>query len=405
MQRLLVPVDVQPRGQKNSRPRDGSEELQSNECMTDHDTSSIIDTFDESIEAVTLRKKIKMSKTGCQIQNAESTRRQLISEFEDISLVSSSDSETTLSIDDDADSLTDIPSTLVWAPIKQWKRTKDSIMWPSQVIDQALCVPNGMLVEVSGFPPLVAGKTGQILVQYFNRDKLGWVDKAQLKLFQEIGRKPKDCAMSARLRKAVNKAVRMLKIEGAKNENRLLSTFSTFEVCSDVEAHETDLKKSKFKILKAGKMERGKTSTKRNGISSSPKLKLKMTKATQKISDATLLQEMDEAFHTDQSKILDSSSLKLTKRRLKAIKSEPVMTEKAKKARKQVSWEQSSVSEKEAQMESLKVSNSRFFPKLSKYAFGNLTISNSIMCFKQCVRNLKILFTNMKQEMATNQRR
>jgi hypothetical protein len=72
---------------------------------------------------------------------------------------------------------------------------------------------------------------------------LGWVDKAQLKLFQEIGRKPKDCAMSARLRKAVNKAVRMLKIEGAKNENRLLSTF---EVCSDVEAHETDLKKSKF---------------------------------------------------------------------------------------------------------------------------------------------------------------
>lgn len=346
MQRLLVPVDAQPRTKKTSR----SEELQSKEWTTDHDSSSISEFSDKSIEAATLRKKIKLSKTECQIQNSESTARQLISEFEDIALVSSSDSESTLSIDDDADSLIDVPSTLVWAPIKG--KGGGSIMWPSQVIDQAL-MPDG---KVSGCPPCVAGRKGHILVQYLNRDKLGWINKSQLKLFRENQRgNPKDSTMSARLRQAVNKARRMLKMEEADNANRLSSSL---EVRNDVEVHETD-KRSKVKILKARKMEGGKQPTKRIGKSSSTKLKGKISRATRTISDATFLQKMDE-------KIVDSSSLKMAKRQLKAIKSEPEMTKQATKAKKKVSCEQTSASEQEPQMESFLVSDFDISFKISR---------------------------------------
>jgi hypothetical protein len=352
MQRLLVPVDAQPRTKKTSR----SEELQSKECTTDHDSSSICEFSEESIEAVTLRKKIKLSKTECRIQNSESTARQLISEFEDIALVSSSDSESTLSIDDDADSLIDAPSTLVWAPIKG--KGGSSIMWPSQVIDQAL-MPDE---KVSGWPPCVAGRKGQILVQYLNRDKMGWINKSQLKLFRENQwGNPKDSTMSARLRQAVNKARRMLKIEGADNANRFSSSL---EVSYDVEVLETN-KRSKVKILKARKMEGGKPPTKRIGKSSSTKLKGKIPRATHTISDATFLQQMDEKMHDEQSKVSNSSSLKMTKRQMKAIKSEPVMTKKATKAKK-VSWEQSSASEQEPQMESFLVSDFDISFKISR---------------------------------------
>jgi hypothetical protein len=342
MLRLLVPVDAQQRTKKTSR----SEELQSKKCTTDHDSSSISEFSDESIEAVTLRKKIKLSKTECQIQN-ESTARQLISEFEDIALVSSSDSESTLSIDDDADSLIDAPSTLVWAPIKG--KGGSSIMWPSQVIDQAL-IPDG---KVSGCPPCIAER--HILVQYLNRDKLGWINKSQLKLFRENQRgSPKDSTMSARLRQAVNKARRMLKMEEADIANRLSSSL---EVRDNVEAHETD-KRSKVKIVKARKMEGGKPPTKRIGKLSSTKLKGKISRATRTISDATFLQKMDE-------KIVDSSSLKMEKRQLKAIKSEPEMTNQATKAKKKVSWEQSSASE-EPKMESFLVSDFDISFKISR---------------------------------------
>jgi len=146
MLRLLVPVDAQQRTKKTSR----SEELQSKKWTTDHDSSSISEFSDESIEAVTLRKKIKLSENRMPDSKCKSTARQLISEFEDIALVSSSDSESTLSIDDDADTLIDAPSTLVWAPIKG--KGGSSIMWPSQVIDQAL-IPDE---KVSGCPPCIA---------------------------------------------------------------------------------------------------------------------------------------------------------------------------------------------------------------------------------------------------------
>ena len=110
-------------------------------------------------------------------------------------------------------------------------------------------------------------------------------------------------------------------------------------------------------------MDGGKPPTKRIGKSSSTKLKGKIPT----ISDATFLQKMDEEMHTEQSKILISSSLKPKKRQLKAIKSEPVMTKKATKAKKKVSWvEQSGASEQEPQMESFLVSNFDFYFKISR---------------------------------------
>jgi len=105
-------------------------------------------------------------------------------------------------------------------------------------------------------------------------------------------------------------------------------------------------------------MEGGKPPTKRIGKSSSTKLKGKISRATRTISDATFLQKMNE-------KIVDSSSLKMAKSRLKATKSEPEMTKQATKAKKKVSWEQTSASE-EPKMESFLVRDFDISFKISR---------------------------------------
>jgi len=96
-------------------------------------------------------------------------------------------------------------------------------------------------------PPLHCRKTYS--VQYLNRDKLGWINKSQLIVPRKSEGKPEDSTMSARLRQAVNKARRMLKMEEADIANILSSSL---EVRDDVEVHETD-KRSKVKIVKAEK--------------------------------------------------------------------------------------------------------------------------------------------------------
>ncbi len=177
MQLAIVPeTPVEPRKQRKKRSRT------SEECASVNDESSCL----EEAEASTLKKRQSIStaaalepskhskaKLGAaQIQDLQLTAKNLIRSFEEIDLVSSSDTESILSIDDDeiSEGVTFEPATLVWATIKGFH------MWPSQVVD---------LQTVCDKKVLKGGKEGQILVYFFGKHKFGWQSKSQLKLFFE----------------------------------------------------------------------------------------------------------------------------------------------------------------------------------------------------------------------------
>ena len=177
MQLAIVPeTPVESRKQRKKRSRT------SEECASVNDESSCL----EEAEVSTLKKKQTVStaaalepskhskaKLGAaQIQDLQLTAKNLIRSFEEIDLVSSSDTESILSIDDDeiSEGVTFEPATLVWATIKGFP------MWPSQVVD---------LQTVCDKKVLKGGKEGQILVYFFGKHKFGWQSKSQLKLFFE----------------------------------------------------------------------------------------------------------------------------------------------------------------------------------------------------------------------------
>ena len=177
MQLAIIPeTPVESRKQRKKRSR------KSEECASVNDESSCL----EEADASTLKKRQTVStaaalepskhskaKLGAaQIQDLQLTAKNLIRSFEEIDLVSSSDTESILSIDDDEspEGVTFEPATLVWATIKGFP------MWPSQVVDLQTDCDKKVLKD---------GKEGEILVYFFGKHKFGWQSKSQLKLFFE----------------------------------------------------------------------------------------------------------------------------------------------------------------------------------------------------------------------------
>ncbi len=238
MQKSFVPVE------QKKRCRKVSEEHEDFECTSAHGASSILD---KESQAETRQKKIKPSKSMLQTRDFDSTAKSLISEFEDIALVSSSDSDTTLSIDDTADGITFAPSTLVWAP--NIGKKSISSMWPSQVVDPAACSNDGMCAEVTESPQFLSGGNGKILVYYFGHKKFGWIDKSQLKLFSADQADIAKYGNTKRFQGAVNKALKASKDIRNSNSQKAVASL---EVSDVIEIKDTTNKK-KAKCLKVDK--------------------------------------------------------------------------------------------------------------------------------------------------------
>ena len=201
MQDSCVTKDTQP---KKKRCRKVSEEPAKLECADERDTPSIVEVTGKDFQAQTRLKKSKLSKSVHDTQDLGSTAKNLISEFEDIAIVSSSDdSESTLSVDDVEDEKKYAPSTLVWAPVKQ---NRVISMWPSEV------------VEVTEPPPFLAGQKAQIFVYYFGKNKFGWHEKSELKLFCEIDAKNAKNGKSQSFQQAVSKALKFKKVAQSSSE-------------------------------------------------------------------------------------------------------------------------------------------------------------------------------------------
>jgi len=190
-------------------------------------------------------KHSKIRLGAAQIQDLQSTAKNLIQSFQSIELVSSSDdTESILSIDDNenAEDVQFEPSTLVWAPIKGFP------MWPSKVVD-----PNAVGISKK---LLKAGKEGQILIFLFGKHKFIWHSKSQLKLFCE---NEKGLRRTKNFRKAFCEAKDDLKNMNASSQemNASLAVQAPLKIASnpplDSLAAEADGKKRKKTILKAGK--------------------------------------------------------------------------------------------------------------------------------------------------------
>jgi hypothetical protein len=199
MQDSIVTKDTQP---KKKRCRKVFKKLAGLElCADEHDTTSISEFVDEESQAQTQKKKNKPSKLLPETRDLLPTAKNLISAFEDIALVSSPDLESNVPVRDAENEMKYAPLSLVWAPIQQKCGTN---MWPGQVIDHAY-VTN---VEVPGWPPFFAGNEGHILVHYFGKNKFGWHQKSQLKLFGEIDAENAKDGKAKIFQKAVNKALK-----------------------------------------------------------------------------------------------------------------------------------------------------------------------------------------------------
>jgi hypothetical protein len=224
MQDSFIPVDARTKTHlKKKRCRKVSEEPAKLECADERDTPSIVEVAGQEFQAQTRQKKSKLLKSVHDTHDLVSTAKNLISDFEDIALVSSSDdSESTLSIDDVLDEKKYAPSTLVWARIQQ---NRAITMWPSEVIDPAC----GINVEVPECPSFLAGQKPQILVYYFGKKKFGWHEKSELKLFGEIDAENAKDGMSRSFQQAVNKALKKFKKVAQSSSQRMKTSLDAIQ--------------------------------------------------------------------------------------------------------------------------------------------------------------------------------
>jgi hypothetical protein len=237
MQDSCATKDTQPKKKRCRKVFKTSAELEL--CADEHDTTSISEFDDEEPQAQTQKKKNKPSKALPETRDLLPTAKNLISAFEDIALVSSPDLESNVPVRDAENEIKYAPLALVWAPIRQ-KRI--ITMWPGQVMDSA-CVTN---MEVPGWPPLLAGNEGNILVHYFGKNKFGWHEKSQLKLFCEIDAENAKEGRAKIFQKAVNKAMKALKKNGDTISRRILASPDAVELeAIDINNNVKRLKKAR----------------------------------------------------------------------------------------------------------------------------------------------------------------
>ena len=221
MQDSCVTKDTQPKKKRCRKVFKKSAELEL--CADEDETTSILEFADEESQAQTQKKKNKPSKSLPETRDLLPTAKNLISAFEDIALVSSPDLESNVPVRDAENEMKYAPLALVWAPIQQKRGTT---MWPGQVMDHA----NVTNVEVPGWPPFFAGNEGYILVHYFGKNKFGWHQKSQLKLFCEIDAENANDGKAKMFQKAVNKAVKALKKNSNTISQRILASPDTVEL-------------------------------------------------------------------------------------------------------------------------------------------------------------------------------
>jgi hypothetical protein len=363
MQDSFIPVDTQTKTHlKKKRCRKVSEEPAKLECADERDTPSIVEVTGKEFQAQTRQKKSKLLKSVQDTQDLVSTAKNLILEFEDIALVSSSDdSESTLSVDDVEDEKKYAPSTLVWAPIQQ---NRAITMWPSEVIAQAL----GINVEVSECPPFLAGQKPQILVYYFGKkNKFGWHEKSELKLFTEIDAENAKDGMSHSFQQAVNKALKKFKKVAQSSSQRMKTSLDAIQ-------NKAIGCKSNVKQLKARRK------------NSAPNLQIEPFMSESIIS----LETQKESRHAH-IKCLTSTAC-ASRKKTKGMKSIKFCRDMSKKVKGAANTKQQTTQDNFLVSGMVKCFNE-----------GDVSYSqkNRVACTKLWLRDLKPRFTNTKQETAT----